>query len=275
VLAHVLMGAASMLLLAVFWPRGQAVPLRQLADPLCFSAFYYLVGQIGLMLALRYATPSRVSPMLAFKLVILAGLATLAPHLGAVPGLSGYPASPLALRQWVAVVLALAGALALNYTGGATPSRAAWGLILACGAYSLSDWNIGRLVTLTAATHLPLFQQYLIPALLCYALCGVVALPFLPWLGSRVRADWVDAAPFAAAWMVAMLFLFACFGSVGVVLGNILQSTRGLMSVLLGIALAHWGHHHLEAKTPRGVFVRRLAAAVLMLAAVALYALGR
>jgi hypothetical protein len=274
VLSHVWMGAASLILLPALWPYGRSVPWKDLADPVFFAAFYYAFGQIGLMMALRYAQPSRVSPMLAFKLVVLACLASAAPHLRYIPGLSGFDAAPLARLQWVAVALAVVGAMALNYTGGALHKRAGFGLVLACVAYSLSDWNIGRSVRAMGQMHLPAFQQFAVPALLCYAFCGLCVVPLLPWRGSRSKKDWVDAAPFAGAWFVAMLFLFSCFGVVGVVLGNILQSSRGLMSVVLGVVLAHLGHHHLESHTSRGVLVRRIAAAVLMLLAVILYAVG-
>jgi hypothetical protein len=58
---------------------------------------------------------------------------------------------------------------------------------------------------------------------------------------------------------------------VGVVFGNILQSTRGVMSVAIGAALAHLGWHDLEQRVDRSTLLRRLTAALLMTAAIALY----
>jgi hypothetical protein len=55
------------------------------------------------------------------------------------------------------------------------------------------------------------------------------------------------------------------------VFGNILQSTRGVMSVVLGAALAQMGWHELEQRVDRASLLRRLAAALLMTAAIALY----
>jgi len=75
------------------------------------------------------------------------------------------------------------------------------------------------------------------------------------------------------SWLGAMLLLFGCFQVLNdVVWGNILQSTRGLISMVLGAAVAGAGMVHLEKKVARGIFWRRMAAALLMSAAIALYA---
>jgi uncharacterized membrane protein YgdD (TMEM256/DUF423 family) len=67
--------------------------------------------------------------------------------------------------------------------------------------------------------------------------------------------------------------LYCSFGLVGVVFGNILQSTRGIMSVALGAMLAHLGWHELEQRVDRAMLLRRFAAALLMTAAIAIYAI--
>ena len=68
-----------------------------------------------------------------------------------------------------------------------------------------------------------------------------------------------------------MVALYACFGFVGAVFGNVLFSTRGIMAVVLGALLAHLGWHDLEEKVDRVTLLRRLTAAVLMTAAIAAY----
>lgn len=277
ILAHVWMGLASLAALPLLWPASGMPPLASYAQPLVLTAGFYLSGQVGLMLALRYAEPSRISPMLAFKIVILAGMASVFP---AAAGAA--PSGPTPL-QWVAIVLCVGGAVILNYSGGKTHPRAAAGVIIACVSYSLSDWNIKLLVDALAAGFpgdaadpWRYVRLSSLATFLTYALCGVVAVAALPAAGNLRRGrDWLGATPFAAAWLTAMLFLFACFGLVGVVLGNILQSTRGLMSVVMASLLITWGHHHIEQRQGRGVLVRRLVAAGLMTAAVTLYVLER
>lgn len=254
--SHVVMGVISAFFLPWVWP-GQLPPWQGVLTPLVATAFWYLAGQMGLMICLRYAEPSRVSPMLAFKLIVLALLTLWLRH------------TPLTMFQWLAIGLCLVGAVGLNYTGGANHPLAALALIATCICYSLSDWNIELLVK--SMGSLPLWRASIFAALLAYLLCGLIAAAFLPWLGSWQRKDWLDATPFALAWLGAMLFLFACFALVGVVYGNILQSTRGLMSVVMGSMLAGAGLLHFEKAAAPGVFGRRLAAAGLMLAAVVLY----
>jgi hypothetical protein len=68
--------------------------------------------------------------------------------------------------------------------------------------------------------------------------------------------------------------LFACFGLIGVVHGNIVQSTRGLISIGIGYLLARAGHAHIEERVSRATMLRRVVAGVLMLLAVALFTLG-
>ena len=80
--------------------------------------------------------------------------------------------------------------------------------------------------------------------------------------------------PYAAAWFFSMVCLFSCFSLVGIVYGGILQSTRGLISIALGTAIATLGHHHLETHAPWPVVVKRLIAAAAMTAAIALYTMG-
>ncbi|MEX0668831.1 MAG: hypothetical protein WD060_00025 [Pirellulales bacterium] len=52
--------------------------------------------------------------------------------------------------------------------------------------------------------------------------------------------------------------------------GNILQPSRGIMAIAIGDGLAHVGRHDLEMRVDRGTFLRRIAAAALMTAAIAI-----
>ena len=67
---------------------------------------------------------------------------------------------------------------------------------------------------------------------------------------------------------------FACFSLSGVVLGTIAQSTRGLISVAFGWFLVRHGFADLERETSVSAFIRRAAAAVLIVLAMALYIVG-
>jgi hypothetical protein len=91
----------------------------------------------------------------------------------------------------------------------------------------------------------------------------------------RTLQKWKDALPVALTWFAAMIFLFICFRLLGAVFGNIVQSMRGPFSILFGAALAARGHVHLESEVSRWTLARRLAAALLMCAAIALFAYER
>jgi hypothetical protein len=108
-----------------------------------------------------------------------------------------------------------------------------------------------------------------------YLACGMVvaAIGWTPPARPRSREDWIAGTCYAAAWLVGMVGLYTCFGTVGAVFGNILQSTRGLIAIVIGAILAHRGRHDLEAHVDRATLLRRLAAAALMTAAIALYVL--
>lgn len=272
VLGHVWMGLFSAILLWAAWP-GNGLPISQMLEPLLSMTAFYLVGQSATTFALRYAEPSRVSPLMGFKIVVLAILASFLTQ----PRISGQPLPPgLTPLQYIAAALAVAAALALNTSvggGGALRRRAALSILIACVAYSFADWNITRtnIAIFRLAPGISALRASLLSAGLCYLLAGFVGAALLPAWGSRKPKDWSDAIPFALLWFIAMLFLYACFSEVGPLLGNILQSTRGLISILLGSLLIYLGHLHIEPVTGKGVLARRLAAGLLMFAAVALY----
>lgn len=257
VLSNVQMGIPSALMLPYYW-RQVPIDWARAVLPLAGVILFYIFGQLSLMVTLRYSEPSRVSPLLGFKLIVLALLTTFL----TTQGVNGW--------QWLAVIVCLLGALSLYRSGNKMPQKAALMLIVACVSYSLSDWNITGLIN-AMPDSVALSTRCMYALTLNYTMTGLMALPFLPlvrWPGLR---DWRDAAPFSAAWFVAMVFLFFCFGMVGPLYGNILQSTRGLISIFMGWALVRLGAGHIEPHQPKGDFVRKLAAGGLMFAAVVLY----
>lgn len=256
VLSHLWMGAISSIAAVLYWPDGMP-PLGQYIWPLAGTMFFYLLGQIGLFMALKYTEASRISPLLALKVVILALIGTIFLSLN------------LNLWQWVAVCMALGGAALLNWSGGSLPFKAILWLLFTCLNYSLSDLNI--LVMIEHMQPLPAMKAALIGNFCSYALGGACMLPLLYFHRKAPKEQWIGAFPFAASWFVAMLFLFTCFAQIGVVYGNIIQSTRGIMSILIGAMLASRGAVHLEAVVARSVFARRLFAALLTLAAIVIY----
>lgn len=260
VLGHAAMGAASLAAVPMlFSPHTPS--LDRYILPLLGTSGFYLLGQLGLFLALHSSDASRVSPLLGLKVMMLAFFTVLVLH------------QHLAGAQWAAVTLSVAAAVLLSYSGGRLHGRAMLALLLACVFYCGSDLSIRVLVDRLAV--LGPVRSVLWAVACSYVLSGGMGLALMPWAGRGAMRDLPYAIPWAASWLAAMVFLYACFASIGVVFGNIVQATRGPLSVLLGAQLARLGLEHLELRTTRGVFIRRLAAASLMFLAIALFFLGK
>ncbi len=280
VLAHVWMGIASAVLLLIVWP-GRGFSVLQIWEPVLQMVVFYLVGQTSMTLALQQVEASRVSPLQGVKIIFLAALAAFLP----IPKVVGAVDVPgLTWMQWTAAGLAVVAAATLNYAGKAIPRKPLITIIIGCAGYAAADWNISR--TNVAIAHvlpgLGAGQSSLLNVGLCYGITGLLGLAAMPFWGrSRTSRGWGaqvrdgrDAAPFAAAWFIGMLLLYWCYAEVGPLLGAILQSSRGLMSILLGSLLVWWGHLHIEPHSGWGMFVRRMAAGLLMACAVSLYVIG-
>ncbi|MCE9613596.1 MAG: DMT family transporter [Lentisphaerae bacterium] len=262
VVAHAIQGAVSLALLPLLWPANMP-DWTLYAGPIMVESLGYLAGQACLFAALRHTEASRVAPFLGLKVALLAVLTWLLRGRGLTP------------MQWTAVALAVSAAWLLHWTATTrTPAKAIFALLGACAGYAISDLYIGVAIERMAPVS-PLHAA-LTACALSYAFCGLSVLP----LWGRVRhIGWSDvrrSSPYALTWLSGMGLLYTCFALAGVVLGNIVQSSRGLISILIAPWLARhadWGH--LETAHPPHAVARRAACALLMTAAVALYVLGR
>jgi drug/metabolite transporter (DMT)-like permease len=275
--AHLLMGIACLPVAWLLWPSVMPAPARW-GPPLVGSTATYLCGQAAVFAALTRMPASRLAPLLGLKLVMLAGIVT------ALPG------PRLGLRQWAAVVLACGAASMLRRGSQPTRHSAAptaptsiigaptLGIILmACLLFAVSDLCIVGLIDGLEAPpgETAGFSSRLAAGgfamALTYVACGLIAGGMLIWLGPGARGNWTGAVCYAATWLAAMASLYVCFGLVGAVFGNVLQSTRGVMAVAAGAVLARSGWHDLEEPCDRGTLVRRFVAATLMATAIAIF----
>jgi drug/metabolite transporter (DMT)-like permease len=233
--------------------------------PLALSVGFYLLGQSSLFAALKRVEASRMAPLLGLKIVMLAVIVSFV--LGHV----------LDTRQWLAVALSVAAAAMLQAGRGAVPAGAFGFVLSCCLCFAISDIFILRLIdglqagAIESSEVISRLHAGGLAMALTYGVCGLLFVPLVVALRPYTRADWVAAAQYASAWLFSMVGLYCCFGLVGVVFGNILQSTRGVMSVAIGATMANLGWHELEQRVDRATLLRRLAAALLMTAAIALY----
>ena len=256
VISHLIMGLFSLVLLAGFWPAEWPLPSEFIHFSI-FNALFYFLGQGCLFLALKNTGASRISPLLGLKILILAFIGTV------------FMDHQYLWEQWAAVVLSVTAALLLRRSGSAIPlSGLAW-ILAACVFYCLSDINIKFLMD--QFEYLGLFRAACVSTSLSFAGCGLFSLVLLPFIPKTRTGMRKHALPFAVAWFAAMLFLYACFSLIGFLYGNIVQSTRGLISILFGWYIARAGYTHIEEKTTRRVFWRRVGAGLLMVISIILF----
>ena len=266
VVAHAVMGLMSLPLL--WWLVPAAWPSSPgWLWPLAGSVLCYLTGQAAVFAALKRVPASRLAPLLGLKLVMLAGIVSLLPG-GAVDA-----------RQWLAVALSVLAA-GLLQRGGAVPPAALGIVLAACLGLAASDLCIVALIDSLQAARDPSGQLLSrlhaggLALAVTYVACAAAAAVLLaaaPRLRPRDRQDIAAAVQYAGAWFGGMVALYACFGLVGAVFGNVLQATRGVMAIVIGAALAQAGWHDLEEQVDWTTFFRRLAAGGLMLVAILLF----
>ena len=267
VLAHLLMGLAC---LPAAWllipPETSATAIFSWnVWSACFvSTGSYFVGQACVFHLLTRDDASKLSPLLGLKIIALALIVSVVLRQSLTSG------------QWLAVILCAAAAV-VQQRGGAGVTAAALCLLgFACCCFAVADLGIVALIdALELALPISRLQAGSLAMALTYVLGGCFAAPLVAAEYARQRPptgrEWLAAAEYSAAWLAAMVSLYACIGSVGVFLSTILQSTRGVMSVVLGAVLAHLGWHDLESRVDRLMLMKRIAAAILMTAAIASY----
>lgn len=234
------------------------VPVAACWPPLLAAGATCAVAYVFLYLSLSCGDVSSVMPVMGSK-VVFAGLLAAAM-------LGEFHRWPI----YVAAVLVAVAIAMLSYSPS-TPGAARFppkplALMLACCLiFSLTDIYITRSLQHLDAYNFMVYYNFM---------AGLAALPLIPWL--RRRRTSLRLAPgglwltlLSAVCLVAatLLFVAAVRMAQGVVVPNILMSTRGIFIVLISFALARSGQAALD-RQGRGVFLLRLAASGLILLSV-------
>lgn len=256
--SHIIMGIFSLMIFP-FLKMENRCALSNYIMPLAGCTVFYIFGQISFFMALKKTDASRVSPLLGLKILFLAFFFSI------------FIGQKFSSPQWIAVFMSMCAAIMLNWSGGRIPWRGIMWILLACISYSLSDMNIKITIDRVAAGDTGLVIRSLFSACLSYIICGAIGTATLMFIPRPTLKMCTAALPFSVAWFGGMLFLFTSFGSIGPVFGNIVQSSRGLISIILGALIAMAGFPEIEKRVSRGVFMRRVFAGALMLAAIALF----
>jgi len=258
-LSHIIMGVLSVVILVFVWPN-KMLAFKEYAFNLLACSFFYLAGQVCLFMALKRSDASRVSPLLGIKVFLLAIISVC------------FLKQSFSVLQWLSIILSITAAGVLACSGGKLAKTTILWTLLACLAYCFSDLNIKPLVT--NFRYLGLGYASVLSVCLCYSICGLAGVVILCFQPRSSKGMWAGAAAFTLSWFVGQFLLFACFTLLGVVPGNIIQSSRGMISILIGFLLASAGFESLEERISRRTLLERVGAALLMSGAIALYFLG-
>jgi len=257
--SHIIMAVFSLALVPFVWPKEMPA-VSHFALPLAGCVVFYLLGQVFLFWSLKNADASRISPLLGLKILMLAAFSIV------------FTNQHFHVLQWAAIAAGVSAAYLLGMLGREMTAKNWMWLLLTCLCYSISDLNIKAMIGRFGT--IPLFHASVLCACLSYFFCGVAACALLPFFPASSVSKWKASFPFALFWFIGILALFVCFGSIGVVFGNIVQSTRGVISIAIGSYVSFKGYEHLEEKVPGKVVFLRLLAGTLMIIAIALFYAG-
>ncbi len=261
IFSQLAMGVFCLPFLPFLFPRQL---LEQLPEFLLWTGAWiacFTVGQTAFFNTLRTIEPSRMSSLLGLKIIVLSIIYVLIMR------------TPLSLLQWIAVFMSTLAAVGMNWSGGARFSlKGMLWLLVTLIAYSLTDMTETHLVSMPKTGNI-IHDGFAIGAV-CYSLLGILTLPFLLKFRWTTK-QFVKSVPFALTWYLSQVSLFVCFGLLGTVFGNVIQASRGLISIGLGILLLLIGLGRLDSRITPAMWVRRIAAAILMTAGIVLYSIAR
>ena len=218
----------------------------------------FLTGQTAFFMLLHKVESSRASALLGLKILALASISFL---LG----------KNLMPRQWIAVLLCTAAAVGMNFSGGKMALSSCVWLLVSVLSYALCDMCVTELMLMMPGKSM-LFNSFGVVGI-CYTALGIAVLPAL--FRYRLTAGEIkDVVPYSLLYFFSMVFLYTCFGLIGVVFGSIIQSGRGIVSVLLGVVLVHFNLDRNEQRISAFKWVQRFVFAVIMLSGMLLYSLS-
>ena len=257
IFSQLVMSAGGLILLIVY-SSFSAIPWSSrffalLAGQVCT----FIWGQTSFFMLLKEVEATRASSLIGLKLIALAVVSTVMGNM-----LSGV--------QWLAVLLCTVAAVGMNFSGGRLSWRAVFWLIMAAFGYALCDICITQMMMIMPGKSM--FFNAVGVMGCCFTLLGIAVLPGLVKYPLR-KTELTDSVPYSLVYLGSMLFLYTCFGLIGVVFGSIIQAGRGIISIVLGILLLHFGLEKNEPQVSGKIWIRRSIMAVFMLSAMILYTL--
>lgn len=257
----------SMLIISVpfapfLFPFKDLVNPGQFALKLIIWVAVFMLGQGCFFLSMRFFEASRLSSLLGLKIIVLAAIFMLFSH------------GTLSWLQWTAIFISAISAMLFNWSGAQKQNNLGWIFVfLTLICYSMADILETSMVLQVKSSGFSDLRSAFGTVSILYPALGIAALPGM--LKYKPTKDqFALSMPYAACWILSQMALLLCFAKVLPVYGNVILATRGIFSVLLGLALPLIGLSALEQAVSRRKWIQRIVGAILMVGAIALYSRG-
>ncbi len=264
VCSQILLGAIS--LPAVIFTGWWRLMNWKLLGVIIFSGAFFMFAQFFFFEALKRIESSKIASLVGLKTLVIALLMFL---------LFG---KKFNICQLIALAMTAGAAVLMNYQRQNKAGKNRGGgwsgmgyLTLALFGYSFSD--LGAYLTVELIPGGNTVERGLAGTAFNNIYLLLLCLPFAVKWKISLR-ETARSAAYSLSWGAGILFLYVCFGFIGAAFGTVVQAMRGPISFFLGIILASRGFSHLEQKLSIGGWIQRGAAALLMFAAIVLYALS-
>ena len=259
--SHVAMGFISAALMPFFW-GGEILQLSGTVwAALCVWILMFMLGQAGFFISQKLIEPSRLASLLGLKIVVLSLIWIL------------FFDQTLSFLQIIGVILSVSAAFAMNWSGGKHfEIRSLLPLAVTLVCYSITDLSETRMVLL--CNNGDIVRAGIAVTLLCYTVLGICSLPVLFKTGWSLKMQ-CHSMPFSLLWLFSQMTLLICFGIIGPVFGNVIQSSRGLFSVVFGVVVCRLGFDVMEKSASKKLWLRRVLAALLMIGGIACFSFGK
>ena len=220
-----------------------------------------VAGHWGFFSAQKYIESSRIASLMGLKVLIVVLLAIVLLH------------EKFTLLQYTAMLGTVAAGVLINYSQGKLQWQGMGYLAVTLVGYAFSDLGI-QLVVGEIGSGGPITKGFS-GFVTNYGPVGLAALLCLKPLKID-RKKFATALPQGICWIMSMLGLYVSFGLLGAAFGNVLQASRGIISLILGIIISYFAVNNPdEEKQSAVVWLRKAAAALLMFGAITLYAMTK
>lgn len=239
----------------LLWAHEGAIPWKNLHYPI-MTGFLFFLGQVFTFTAIRFGDVSLQTPVMGTKAVFAVILAVL---LGT---------EVVTLPMALAAVVSMLGIAFLRFSGDGVErvGRTLCLALLSSFFFAGTDTMVGFFA---GDFGVPMF---LFLAILSNALFSLGLVPFFRESFREMPREawpWVLAASFGMGLQALLLnYTLATYQNVAAV--NVIYTTRGLWSVLLGVIALKFFVSAGQPAAPRRIFILRLAGAILMTLAIAI-----